>query len=498
MKNKYLRLHSIIAILSGILLSLPLSAQQTERAIWSYKAETALTVSDGNTAPLWLSANRNGRWSQRAKQAYLSAGIHWEQPLKNSWTLNAGLELEGGKNLTASFFVHQAFADLTWKALQLSVGAKEREGFPLEKDLRISSGMLVEGANARPIPQIRVGVKDFLSVPFTRQWLAFKGHLAYGWCTDGNWQEDFAAPEQTFLKNVRYHSKSLALRIGNREQLPLEMEIGLLDIAQFGGKKYQKKQDGSVELIQTFPSGLKSYWKAFFPKQESTLVNVEGNHSGSWTASLTYYGKEWKLRAYLEHYFEDHSQMFMEYGLWKDGQIGIELTLPKNPWVSKILWEGMNTTDQTGPILYDGIAGSFPEFQVSGGDNYFNNGQYLAWHHWGMGMTNPLIPGPIYNTDGSLLYRSSRVKSHHIGICGEPSKEWSYRLLLSHVRHWGTYPLPLDKVRKQFSGLLEATYAPMKLKGWSATVALATDRGNYIGNTNGTTLTIRKTGIWKE
>ena len=59
-------------------------------------------------------------------------------------------------------------------------------------------------------------------------------------------------------------------------------------------------------------------------------VNVEGNHLGSWNFAINYYLKDWKFRAYLEHFFDDHSQMFWQYGRWKDGQIGIEITLPKN------------------------------------------------------------------------------------------------------------------------------------------------------------------------
>lgn len=135
--------------------------------------------------------------------------------------------------------------------------------------------MMVEGANARPIPQVRVGLPEYLTVPFTGNWLALKGHIAYGLCTDGNWQEEFAGADEPFLKDVLYHSKSLMLRFGNREKLPLELEIGLLDIAQFGGKRYVKNADGSIKLLKKYPAGLKSFFKALVPAQESTLQNVE-------------------------------------------------------------------------------------------------------------------------------------------------------------------------------------------------------------------------------
>ena len=36
----------------------------------------------------------------------------------------------------------------------------------------------------------KLSIKNYLAIPGTRNWLAFKGHLAYGMFTDGNWQED--------------------------------------------------------------------------------------------------------------------------------------------------------------------------------------------------------------------------------------------------------------------------------------------------------------------
>lgn len=129
-----------------------------------------------------------------------------------------------------------------------------------------------------------------------------------------------------------------------------------------------------------------------------------------------------------------------------------------------MLWEGLATKDQSGPILYDGderFDGSVLAFagtQISAMDNYYNNYYYHSWAHYGMGMGNPLLPGPIYNRDGNLLYRSNRARSPSLAIAGAPSEEWNYRMLMSFARHWGTYERPLDKIHKQFSSLLEVTY----------------------------------------
>ena len=291
------------------------------------------------------------------------------------------------------------------------------------------------------------------------------------------------------------------LRLGNKEKLPLEFEFGLLMATQFGGDRYLKLEDGSTENVLDMPDNLKAYWKAFFPQAggsdtpEGEQVNVEGNMLGSWNFALNYYLGQWKFRAYLEHYFEDTSQMFWEYGRWKDGQIGLEITFPKNRRITSAVWEGLNTKDQTGPLLFDSFWGQFSEYQISADDNYYNHYIYGGWQHQGMGMGNPLLPGPAYNADHSISFRSNRVRAHHLGISGQPSPEWGYRMLISFARHWGTYDIPLDQQRKQFSSLYEATYTPKWAKGWSASAALGLDRGNYLGNSTGGMLTIRKTGV---
>lgn len=479
-------------------LSLPAIAQQTDTTL-TYRIEASGNLSDGTYAPLWFTANRYGLSSQKPNSGYIRAGLHYGKKLNRHWRIEAGLDLAGAADQVSGFVIQQAYADIAWKFLRLSIGSKERPGFPLTKNERLSSGMMVEGPNARPVPQVRIDIPEYVTIPGTGNWLALKGHLAYGAFTDWNWQEDFAAPETNWGKHILYHSKSLMFRIGNREKFPVEFELGLLMAAQFAGAQMLKNADGSSTVSVDMPGGLKSFFKAFIPMSGGSdtpwgdQVNVEGNHLGSWNFALTYYLNDWRFRAYLDHYFDDHSQMIWQYGRWKDGQLGIEIDLPKNRWLSAIVWETMSTKQQTGPLLYDEFAGTLG-YQVSASDNYYNNYCYQAWQHWGQGMGNPFLPGPIYNKDGEITFKSNRVRAQHLGIEGDPSEEWNWRILISFARHWGTYQTPLDKQRKQFSSLYEVSYTPQWAKGWGATVGVGLDRGNYLGNSTGGILTIRKTG----
>lgn len=460
-----------------------------------YRIEMSSSISKGQYAPTWITSNRYGLGANNLKNGYARTGFIWKKQISRNWKLEAGADIVGGLNMASDLWMQQAYADISWKVLNLSIGSKEDRSKTLEKNTRLTSGWMVEGINARPIPQIRLEIKDYTDIPGFKHWLAFKAHISYGFFTDGKWQENFVAPGNEFTKNVLYHSKSAMFRIGNKEKFPVEFEFGLLTGAQFGGERMKKNKDGSISMIRDMPDDFKDFWKAFFPTQTSTLENVQGNHCGSWNFGLNVYKNEWKLRAYMEHYFEDHSQMFLQYGRWKDNHLGIEITPPENPLIKSVVLEKLCTTDQTGPILYDGVGGSFTDLQMSGGDNYYNNGEYLGWQNYGAVLGHPLLYGPEYNADKSNSIKSNRVKAIHVGIEGKPNEELNWRFMLTHTKHWGTYKQPLDRVMKQISGMAEITYMPKRLHGWSFTGTVGADKGDYLGNSRGFMISIKKIGI---
>ena len=204
---------------------------------------------------------------------------------------------------------------------------------------------------------------------------------------------------------------------------------------------------------------------------------------------------DWRLKGYFEHYFEDHSQMTFEYG-WKDWQWGIELTLPSNPFISKVVAEYIYTKDQTGPVNHDWTP-EIPE-QVSGADNYFNHHLYGAWQNWGMGIGTPLAISPLYNADHRLYIYDTRFIAYHLGIEGSPLKQLSWRSLFTVSQNWGTYRFPFPDVYNNFSGLVEVSYfADKKLNGWWAKASVAWDAGKLLGNNFGVMLSIGKTGLIK-
>ena len=92
-------------------------------------------------------------------------------------------------NFTSSFIIQQLYGEVKYRSLKLMVGSKEIQGE--FNNPRLSSGNLLYSGNARPIPQIRVGIPKYTIVPWTKNWLSVKGYIAYGMFTDDNWQKEF-------------------------------------------------------------------------------------------------------------------------------------------------------------------------------------------------------------------------------------------------------------------------------------------------------------------
>lgn len=479
-------------MLRGILTMVLLGGAMCANAIDGlyYNVEAQTSFSSGENTPFWLVNNKQGLSSVKKNNGYLRAGIFKPLDKEERFSWGAGVDLVGAYNYSSSFIIQQLYGEIKYRCLGAMLGSKEMYGE--FNNPRLSSGNLLYSGNARPIPQLRVGIPEYTFIPGTKNLLSVKGYVAYGMFTDDGWQESFVANGSKHTKHVLYHSKGLYLKIGNREKFPAWIEGGIEMAAQFGGKSI------SGATVTDMPDGIKEWFHVFFPSSGDSSTptgeqtNIYGNHVGSWNLRASWdITPEWNLGLYYQHYFEDHSQMFFDYA-WKDGLWGLELSVPKNPFISTLVYEYLYMKDQSGPVYWDHTP-EIPE-QVSGRDDYYNHYIYTGWQHWGMGIGNPLIVSPIYNKDGMIYFRNNRVESHHIGFMGQPCDEINYRVLFSYTRSWGTYSHPLPEVEKNINGLLEVTYLPKWLSGASATISFGADRGAILGKSNGVMLTLRKTG----
>ena len=313
-----------------------------ENVQYSFTAQG--TAGGGDNAPFWFTNNRYGLGTTQNNSGLARVAL-WRTVETDSlwfWRMGYGVDLASPINDENGYFcVQQAYADIEWKMLRLSLGQKER---PSElKNPYLSTGGMTLGMNARPLPQVRLEMPDFWAIPGTKGIFSFKAHIAYGWYTDNKWQRKFnAGTSNKYTSGSMFHSKALFVRLGNSELFPLLFSGGLEMACQFGGTGWNIEQYGGGSLGEKVDLG-GNIWTAFIPSSgyvnDENYTNASGNHVGSWHIRLDWKSKGWSVGAYMEHMFEDHSQMFMQYGFWKDMLLGLEVNLSKNPFLSSLVYE---------------------------------------------------------------------------------------------------------------------------------------------------------------
>lgn len=482
------------------------------RLIRNVELDLESTTSIGgnsNYSPFWFSHNRHGLSSLNANWNYerIAARRSIANDSKRRWKLGWGADVAlmfGGNN--RRFFFNELFFEAAYRRLYITAGSKYRQ---MEmRNNAISSGTMGFGINATPIPQVRAGMNWF-DVPFTKGWWQLKGHLSFGWYTDGSWTRDRVNPEtERYSQKVKYHEKAVYTKVGRLDKFPLQFEMGLEFNTQYGGKLYNVNQ--GQPLIE-MTDGFKGAWNALFFRGADVTdgddPNFEGNHFLAWRAALNFERNGWKARVYADLCYEDN--LSFRYG-FNDYMLGCELNLPKNRFVNAFVFEYFTMYKQTGSVFYPPTP-RYPD-HIGGRKNIYNHHLYNGWTNYGMTLGNPLVSSPVYNDEiskklegiGITDYHTSftsntilnnRVRYWHVGLQGEPIDGLTWRLLMTFSKNWGTYSAPFDTPAvKQRYYLLEVGYQPgwKGWNGWQGKLAFGLDRGILIGNNTGAQLTIIK------
>ncbi len=502
-------------IIATLILTLVATHIQAQSGV-EYRTEVAAHASSGTFAPYYFSANRYGVVTG-ATGAYLRAGAFIEMDTTRRFSYAAGIDLIGSYE-TASpvqkfgeggfttqykhpsmFRIQQLYGEIKYRTVFLSVGIKERDNDNPITDQRFSSGNVVLSGNSRPIPQIEVGFFKFVDIPLTNGWVQIKGNIAYGKFIDDNYLRDHYNYYTSFLTtNVFYHYKSLYLRTNPNK--PFVFTLGIEDAAQFGGDRITYR-NGVLQNEQKSKIDFLSFARIFIPGVGDNTASVGdqayvyGNHLGAIDLALEYNLRDHsQLRLYTQWIYEDGSGMGKLNG-W-DGLWGIAYHTRRKSIVSDAVIEYLDFSNQSGPIHW--ATGDHPgtavDCESTGADDYYNNYNYNGWQHYGHGIGTPMSPSIMYNTNGYLRYLYTRLRGGHIAIGGYFSDEWQYRIMSSYRTSWGTPFYPAAKNVHQGSLLIECSYNPISLQGWSFSGAVAVDAGSMIGDNTGISISVRKSG----
>ncbi|MEG0992632.1 MAG: capsule assembly Wzi family protein [Bacteroidales bacterium] len=476
-----------------IILFLFISIKSNGQTPYYYKVSTELQAGKGSFAPYYFSSNNHGVASIQPNSGYLRGGIFKQAEADTRFSYGLGTDIIASYNNNSKFWIQQLYGELKYQHLGLIIGSKEYSG--VFKNEELSSGGLVWSGNSRPIPQVRIGIPEFIAVPGTKGWLQIKGDISYGLFLDKNWLENHYNYQYSFLTTgVWYHQKKVFFR--SKEDKPFIVTIGGEFSAQFGGKQSNYK-DGELQSSFKDHVSLKDFLSVLIPRSGDNSTSsgdqayYYGNHLGSWHCIFEYNARnKSKLKAYFEWLFEDGSGIGKMNG-W-DGLWGIEFNSNRASIVSSIVMEYLQTTNQGGPIHWapNDYPGTELTSEATGADDYYNNFFYTGWANYGMSNGSPLLKSPAYNKDGYLRFTDNRVRAYHIGLKGFINNLLQYRLLMSYRQSWGTPFLPSLQINKNQSYFIELKYRFSSKEKIQISGAYSIDRGNMYDNNWGVSLNI--------
>jgi len=458
------------AAIFSLLFLLPCVLKAQKDSI-NYDVTISGLVSTGKYSPFWLQSNQYGKISPSPISSNLLVGVNKEYNQRKR-LFDYGFKANGliQTNYSSStIYFHELYAKARFSAFDLVIGSREEDLG--NQDYNLSCGGLLFSRNARPMPKIHIGIDQFTTVPFTFDLLEIKGGLSHGWFTDN-----------IYTKGLLLHHKYIYAKIGGK--LPVHFQYGLDHVAQWGG---------IVPVFGHQPSGLKDYLAIFLGHSGGSdaiitdQINALGNHIISQSMRLDIDISDYKIGAYWQNISEDNPIKFIGNTMnAPDGLWGISIKNNNFPFIKGVLYEYLNTTDQSGPYHdKDGIV-------YGGVDNYFINGIYQnGWSYYSRIIGTPFITSALYNTNGEVRTFNNRVQVHHFGIEGD-IYGYSYKALSSFSGNYGTYSTPINI--KNVSTLLEINKRFPRLQNVEIGCSLGADFGNLYGNSVGFLISVKKRG----
>lgn len=447
---------------------LPMDSIDNNRDTLYYNGEFAAHVASNKYAPFWLYTNTYGVVSEQPMATHLMLAMD-KPAVRGSrwWDYSYGVQIMGGRDVVQwRYQFVETYAHLRLWCFDVTAGIKpEMWG---NQDMDLSAGGMLFSKNAPASPRISIGIDKYTAFPFTYGYLELKGGITHGWFLNS-----------ICTKNTLLHHKFIAFRLGGK--LPVNINYEFHHAAQWGGISPEYGNLGN---------SISDLWKIFSAQSGGNLatdqINALGNHIGSQMVGVDFKLKGWKTHLYWQNIFEDGpilpiwSTMNVADGLWG-------LSVQQNHWrfISKLVYEFVNTTDQSGPCHdIDGVV-------FGGSDDYFINSLYRqGWSHRGLTIGNPFITSPLYYDSSFTL--NNRVMVHHLALAGD-IYNYGYTLHVSHAQNYGRYR-GLNRSSNTALGLVVQHTEP---RAWNLNFKLtfAADIGSQFGNNFGVMLTVAKRGI---
>lgn len=477
-----------------------------------YHASVAAQASSKKFAPYMLGSWNQGRFVE-GNGIWQEAGISKDLDLSKRFSWSVGLDYIAGVSSKAYYSrwietekewsrhsahipdvrLQQLFAQIKFRAVYLTLGMKYSHSCIVDDCL--SSGDLIRSNNAMPIPGIAGGFVDFQNIPFTNGWVQIDGEVMYGKMMDSRFKRaEFNYNYGDLSQNIWYNYKRCYFRTNPEKNF--YVTVGMQAAGLFAGTMY-KYIDGGIYNTMHRGFRIKDVLQMLFPREGGENYYT-GSHLGSWDFKADYkFRNGSKLSAYFEWPWEDGSGIGRMNG-W-DGLWGLQYNFAQKGIVSKVLFEYLDFTNQSGPIHYDPEDNPLNPItgHSQGADDYYNNAYYGAYSNYGMSIGTPFLLSPIYNSNGDLSFMHNRARGFQVAVEGNPVDWIEYRVKAGYELAGGKGPMPAYRKLNATSGMLMVNTRPLrKLPQLEFGVRMAFDLGNLRGNNFGTQLQVAYRGLY--
>jgi len=462
-----------------------------------FQTEAAALIGSSKQVPFWQRANQFGAAPPtlpalvgRVRAFSLTKHTIDSLEKRRLFDWHYGFEAVGNLASKSNAVVVEGYAGVRLGAFQLEIGRK-RELIGLV-DTLLTSGAVSYSGNALPIPKVQISTNGFVVVPFTKQLLAFQASFAHGWVGPQRISPNYF-PNENGLNyyghyvTTYFHQKTFYGRFG-KPNWKITLYGGFNDLAFWGNEATIWNPNFQLSTLESF-------------RRVVLGVNWEGskvgNHFGTIDLAAKIKRKNWDILLYRQSIF-DTGSLLNAFNL--DALNGISFqrkTLnPNKLYIQKLLIEYMYTNDQRDPFFDLPIAGT-----KNGRNNYFNHYIYLdgwSYKNQALGTAFAVIDRNtkenINNSDFKGGYFvNNRIHAFHFGISGIYNSKTNFTLLTSFSKNRGTYALPFDLPRYQFSSSITLEQALPHFKNTVAKISAATDLGGLYKNQIGMYVSLQKT-----
>ncbi|MDZ7719220.1 MAG: capsule assembly Wzi family protein [Balneolaceae bacterium] len=357
--------------------------------------ETSGIFSTESNTPFWFQSNRNGVYSSEGSQFLTRLQYHNSYDELNNFKILYGTSVIGRPGSQSTLSLNQGYLKIRGFGLEFA-GGRFIDPSPLFYDNELGMGSLGVSTNASPIPKLKLGLRDWLSVPFTNDFLQVYGYVTHGWLGSAR-----------FGDNVLLHEKAGYFKLG-----------GDRSVNVYGGLVHYVIWGGSTPEEGDIPNGFSDFIDIFFAQSgdESTpgseQAYVLGNQLGTWSFGSLIDLSGTDISIYLQSPIETNYDLKLKN--MSDILTGISFDFGENATlpVDKFVYEYLYTKNQSGPRRVNPDADPDVD-RFRGNQNYYNHEIYES----GWAYQYRTIGNPLFKADEDALgILNNRIIAHHVGI----------------------------------------------------------------------------------